>query len=66
MVQLLTDEEKYLEMLQRHHISFGKMNLDELKDYVELMALFLKTNDRIKQEGAVDTMCLLFHNIINK
>lgn len=61
----MTDHEKYsllAELLKQQHDAVGFMTEDQLIDYVELMSMFLKTDDPIHQEASLSTMTLIVKN----
>lgn len=63
----MTDEEKFLfigELVKKHHHAFEYMNNENLKDYVELMAMFLQSKDDVILRGSFDTMDKIVRNTI--
>ncbi|WP_033827196.1 hypothetical protein [Bacillus andreraoultii] len=61
----MNDSEKYsllADVLKNQHHAIDYMTDDQLKDYIELMSIFLKTNDPIHQESSLATMKLIVKN----
>lgn len=63
----MTDNEKFsllAEVLKRQHHVIDHMTGEQLKEYVELMSIFLKTNDCIYEESSLSTMTLMVKNVM--
>ncbi|WP_088072034.1 hypothetical protein [Gottfriedia luciferensis] len=61
----MTNQEKYIllgQLLKEQHYAIELMSEEQLKDYVELMSIFIKSNDRINQEASLSTMVLIVKN----
>ncbi|MGG1689436.1 hypothetical protein ABDH65_05220 [Heyndrickxia ginsengihumi] len=61
----MNGSEKYsliADVLRSQHHAIDYMTDDQLQDYVELMSIFLKTNDPIHQESSLATMKVIVKN----
>ncbi|MEH7248727.1 hypothetical protein V7114_18285 [Neobacillus niacini] len=62
------DKDEKIELLK--HIltdealdNIGRMESDKLKDFNECISIFLSTNDRINEEGALKTLQLMLKGV---
>lgn len=63
----MTNNEKYsvlAEVLKQQHHAIDHMTDEQLREYVELMSIFLKTNDSIYEESSLSTMTLMVKNVM--
>lgn len=66
MPESFTEQEKLnllSEILKIQHKAIDYMTEEKLKDYVELISLFVKSKTYFDSEGALITMTLLFKNV---
>lgn len=62
----MSNEEKYMllaEILKQEYMKIGLMTDDKLKDYIECISIYLKTNDDIIAEGAIKTIYMMTKNV---
>jgi len=58
----MSDEEKFTllaDIIKQEYMKIGLMTDDKLKDYIECISIFLKTNDHIIAEGAIKTIYMM-------
>ncbi len=63
----MTNNEKYsvlAEVLKQQHHAIDHMTDEQLREYVELMSIFLKTNNSIYEESSLSTMTLMVKNVM--
>lgn len=67
MSEGLNQQERYeymAKVLRRQSYAIHYMSEENLRDYVELIHLFLNTDNNISQIGNIDTMKLLVRNTL--